>query len=533
MKVLRPFSFCCLCLALAAPRAFAQTTRDILQPLPEPQSSQAPEPASPQAQRAQPPQAPGSAALGGQASRFSSPSAMPPTFGVPPSPEQQELLKITAENQIADQKLKMRLQKLLDEKEELRAQYELFLQKQRNQLTELEGALGRANLENRLDEERRKADNSKLEAEYQKFSEQNKLSEERYKAETAKQNQELQRLGTENKLAVEKSKRDLDELSRSLEKLKLSNDVKNEEQRTLQIAADAEKRAMDLALKRIEFEERKLQFDKQVMDSRMAKLKSDLELRDKKEDWKKAANTDPVYLAKPFQDGRLVISDRRISLNGPIFTGVADYVTERIHYYNNISTEPVFIVIDRCPGGSVMEGYRIIKAMQASRAPVHVVVKSFAASMAAVITTMADHSYVYPNAIVLHHQMSTFNWGNMTQLKEQLDLAKEWERRLHVPVAQKMGISIEDFRKKMYEKNSDGDWQEFGDKAVGYKWAGSVVQEIDETGFIKNPDAEPKPAKQMFHLDEKTDEKGARYVTLPRLDPFDFYFIYNPDRYYR
>jgi len=32
---------------------------------------------------------------------------------------------------------------------------------------------------------------------------------------------------------------------------------------------------------------------------------------------------------------------------------------------------------------------------------------------------------------------------------------------------------------------------------------------------------------------EKTDEKGARYMSLPRLEPFDFYFIYNPDRYYR
>jgi ATP-dependent Clp protease protease subunit len=208
-------------------------------------------------------------------------------------------------------------------------------------------------------------------------------------------------------------------------------------------------------------------------------------------------------------------------------------VTERIHYYNNISTHPIFIVIDSCPGGSVMEGYRIVKAMQASRAPVYVVVKSFAASMAAVITTMADKSYVYPNAIILHHQMSTMNWGNMTQLKEQLDLAKEWERRLHVPVAEKMGISLDEFRKKMYEKNSNGDWQEFGDKAVDLKWATNVVHEIDETGFTKNPDVESNVPKPAFWLGEKTDEKGARFVSLPRLQPFDFYFIYNPDRYYR
>ena len=34
-------------------------------------------------------------------------------------------------------------------------------------------------------------------------------------------------------------------------------------------------------------------------------------------------------------------------------------------------------------------------------------------------------------------------------------------------------------------------------------------------------------------MEEKIDEKGQRYVSLPRLDPFDLYYIYNPDRYYR
>ena len=129
--------------------------------------------------------------------------------------------------------------------------------------------------------------------------------------------------------------------------------------------------------------------------------------------------------------------------------------------------------------------------------------------------------------------MSTMNWGNMTQLKEQLELAREWERRLHVPVAKKMGVTLDDFRKKMYEKNSDGDWEEFGDKAVAYHWATGVVDEIEETGFTKNPDDAQTQAKPAFTLDEKTDGKGQRYATLPRLQPFDFYYIYNPDRYYR
>ncbi|MBI5243848.1 MAG: ATP-dependent Clp protease proteolytic subunit [Elusimicrobia bacterium] len=555
MKTLKFAALCSLLAALLSPKASAQVRADWAQALQEAQSAEAAEPmpghadeapSSASAQLAKGPGAPSSAPKASPAPASQPPSSsglLTPNFqapsGLPPMPcpassaEQQELMKISAENQIADQKLKRKLQKLIEDKEELRAQYELIQQKQRNLAAELEGALNKAGMENRLEEERRKAENAKMEAEIQKLSTQNRLAEERAKAEIAKLNEDIQKAGAENKLSAELGKKALDELSRLLEKARIENDVKNEQLRELQIANDKEKRAIDMELKRIELEEKRLQFDKLVMDSRMSKLKSDLDLRDKKDEWKKEANTEPAYLDKPFKDGRLVISDRRISLNGPIWTGVADYVTERIHYFNNISsTQPIFIVIDRSPGGSVMEGYRIVKAMQASKAKVHVVVKSFAASMAAVIATMADQSYAYPNAIILHHQMSTFNWGNMTQLKEQLELAKEWERRLHVPVAQKMGVSIEEFRKKMYEKSSDGDWQEFGDKAVSYKWVGSVVHEIEETGFTKNPDVFEKRKGPSF-LDEKTDEKGQRFVTLPRLEPFDFYFIYNPDRYYR
>lgn len=404
-----------------------------------------------------------------------------------PSPEQAELTKLTTENQLSDQRLKKKLGQLNSEKEELKAQYELEMQRQKSKAAALEAELAAA--------------------------------------------------AAENKLAEEKNKKAMAELAMRLARIKAENDVKAEQQRLELITDSKEKNEIELAMKRMDLAERRLKFEKLELDNRLARLNSDLDLRGKKSEWKKESNTEPVYAEKPFQGRKLVVSDRRISLNGPIFTGVADYVTERIHYYNNISTQPIFIVIDMSPGGSVLEGYRILKAMQASKAPVHVVVKSYAASMAAIITTLADKSYVYPNAIMLHHQMSTFVWGNMTQLKEQLELAKEWERRLWIPLSQKMGVSPEVLRKKLYEKNSDGDWEEFGDKAVELKWAGAVVDEIEETGIVKDPNEKgpTRPANRIpgLELEEKTDEKGQRYVSLPRLEPFDFYFIYNPDRYYR
>src|SRR6185312_15684896 len=298
----------------------------------------------------------------------------------------------------------------------------------------------------------------------------------------------------------------------------------------------SDKLKMDVAVRDLDFQSRKLRMDTELADHKTVALKADLDLRAKKEDWKKEANHEPDYPLEPYKDGVLTVSDRRIALDGPIVDGVADAVTERIHYFNNKDEKlPIFLVIDRSPGGSVMEGYRIVKAMQASKAPVHVVVKSYAASMAAVITTLAPHSYVYPNAVILHHQILSFSFGNLTEQKEQLEVLKEWYKRLSEPVAKKVGMSLDAFTKEMYKHNSDGNWEEFGDEAVKLRWADHVVHEIRETGIVKQPGEQEKEAKpkMAFGLAEETDSHGARCVRLPRLQPYDAYWIDNSDGYYR
>ena len=264
------------------------------------------------------------------------------------------------------------------------------------------------------------------------------------------------------------------------------------------------------------------------------------------------------YPTKPLKDGVLTISDRRIPLNGGISRGSADYVTERIHYYNNLDEKaPIFIVIDSNPGGLVMEGFRIVTAMQNSKAPVHVVVKSFAASMAAVITTLAEESYAYPNAIILHHQMSSGMRGNLTQQKEQLEEGFEWAKRLADPVAEKMGVSYDEFTELMYKNNSDGDWAEFGDEAVKLKWVNHVVEEIRETALVtaprqrpvmpvfflegENPEqttaAQPFTQHELFNsppqYEVKIDGNGKTYYELEPPSPYDFYFLHDPEGRFR
>ena len=190
-----------------------------------------------------------------------------------------------------------------------------------------------------------------------------------------------------------------------------------------------------------------------------------------------------------------------------------------------------------------MAGYKILKSMQSSTAPVYVVVKSFAASMAAAIATLAERSFAYPNAIILHHQISAGIAGDLTLQRESIKTLEEWWQRLAAPIAAKMGITMEEFIKQMYAHTATGDWKEFADNAAKLKWVDVVIGRCVETAWIKDPGPEralapltasaaksagfPRPAN------EKVDSKGQQFVSLPRLNPVDCYYLYNPDSYYR
>jgi len=364
---------------------------------------------------------------------------------------------------------------------------------------------------------------------------------------------EMQEMDAEFQYKVAKYKKEIEEQRLNIEKMKLDNQIaeqlndqknnklKNELER-LKVEAEVGATEVKIIKADLEKELAKYQAEKTAAEAKLATENAKRQLDD-------VVFTEEEYPDEPFKNGVLYISDRRIELNGPIFYGAAKYVCDRIHFFNNQSHKPIFIVIDSSPGGSVLEGMQILQAMKNSEAKIHVVVKQEAASMAAVITTLADHSYVYPNAIVLHHQASTVTHGNTTEHKEQLERFREISSRVIGAVAEKVGLSEEQFIKQMYEARSTGDWDLFGDQAVQHGWAEHVVTEIRETN-IRN---RPKTSRTYVHLfaglheapaDESTDcyevrltelvdEKGERYVPLPRLSPLDAWFMYNPDGYYR
>lgn len=261
----------------------------------------------------------------------------------------------------------------------------------------------------------------------------------------------------------------------------------------------------------------------------IAKADSALALSRARESASRIASRNEITRPRdPVVDGTLRISDRRIPFNGPVNDQLSNFVCERIAFYNAQSpTDPIFIVIDSSPGGSVMSGYQILRAMRTSRAPVYVVVKTYAASMAAVVTTLAERSFCYPNTIVLHHQPSTIVQGNLTQINEQLKWTNIWCGRINQEVAAKLGITIEEFVKQMYAATVTGDWAIMGDEAVRRRWVSDLVERISEDSVETLVSVPAPPAIRILGATGEREQ-----IPLPVLQPGDIWLMHDPNSIY-
>jgi ATP-dependent Clp protease protease subunit len=336
------------------------------------------------------------------------------------------------------------------------------------------------------------------------------------------------------------------QLLENLEKLKLKNKIlktkfklkelskiNNNYNNNIHYESQLKKLENDAKLTKIKAEKKtnEMNIKKTEWELKTEKLEAEITILKIKRERANYIDKEALYLDEPLKkDNTLVISDRRISLNGPISSTMASEITHKINYFNNKNhTKPIFLVIDSSPGGSVMAGYLIVKAMESSKAPVYVVLKSFAASMAAIIVSTAEKSFAYSHATMLHHQPSIFQNGNnnLTEQKESYKHLEKWWKYLAKPVAKKMGISIEEFQKQMYVHSSKGDWSEFAMDAHKLKWVNHIVSHIEETGILDDTLEHEKSEK------EKENKNATAINYLPRLSPTDAYLIYNPDGYYK
>lgn len=422
-----------------------------------------------------------------------------------------EIDRLRTEGQLAEQKQAQALQQVMLEKGKLEAELALLNAKETSASAPDRSKIETLQRAQKLRDAQLGDELSGLSAEQIRMKQGLDVESTKLQVELSKSKLELERSSVAEAVLDMKTKTSVGALKRQIEQLSAEN------------ALAAEKRKSDQS---------KLIDEQLRATAAAATLGAQIQNRDLEDKWRDEVNTPVTYTIDPFKDGVLTVSDRRIDLNGAIVSGTADAVCDRIDYFNNQNRKlPIFIIINNSPGGSVMAGYRILKSIETSDAPVHVVVKSFAASMAATIATLAPHSYAYPNAIILHHQMSGGASGNMTNMEQEIATMQEWERRLAEPIAKKMGISVAQFKEKMYAAKKSGDWDEFADKALQLKWIDHLVNEIREEGVRTKPTGSGSSAWWMSML--KSDENGKSYIALPPLEPYDCYFMINPRGFYR
>ena len=384
----------------------------------------------------------------------------------------------------------------------------------------------------------------------------NSLLEKRLKNEDKEtQNLELKakKLSLNNSLTEQVLKKKNSELLTKLQQLKWENQLLSEEfslkelkakKERFQVQMEHEQKIEELEynarVKSIEYEKinANMEMQKTKWNHEITKLSSEVELFETSKKRQKIIRVKANYLDEPWsEDKKLTISDRRIEIDGVIRGETADEITNKINYFNNKdSKKPIFIVINDSPGGSAMAGYLILKAMKGSTAPIYVVLREYAASMAAIIVTLADKSFAYGHATILHHQPLSINFGNLTEQQEDFKRLEEWWTEFGGATAKKMGISLEEFKKEMYKHDSRGNWQELASNAVKLKWVDHIVETIVDTSVREEPKVEEQAIPKLLRLlnfQEVVNEKGEAHVYLPPLSPSDAYLLHNPNGYYQ
>ncbi len=399
-----------------------------------------------------------------------------------------------------------------------------------------------------------------LDASIDKITFENKMEKLRREIEELKLKEELKKLRLEAEFLEEKIKfqKKLMETKKQTEEAKLETEL-------IKVKLEKAQQKLQTVLS-------KKKHETEISSAETNHLKAKIEELKSKNDKNRFVDSKPKYLQNPLKEnGTLVISDRRIGLDGVISTVKANYIIEMINFYNlKDSKLPIFLVINVSPGGYLRSGIRIIKAIETSKAPIYVVVKEYAASMTAAIVTCAKRSYAFPYSQIIHHQPSSLFYGNTKEKSYQFRLAEERALRFLGMIVEKMNLrmsnsvkrrlggklTVTKFIDKLYEDGRTGDWIAFAGKsnikettifkgetklepllsAKELGWVTNIIHSVEETSVTEIPNQSNYTWKKFYtkYYDLEPgvsqivkSQDGKTKIKLPPAQFGDSYFIYN------
>lgn len=150
-----------------------------------------------------------------------------------------------------------------------------------------------------------------------------------------------------------------------------------------------------------------------------------------------------------------LFDNRIIRLNKTIDKEVAEEITEQLLKLDATKSKKDIIFYINSPGGTVADGIAIYDTMQMVKSDVVTVCLGRCASMAAVLLSGGTKGkrYITPNSEVMIHEVSSFNFGKVGELKIDYEHTNALNERIIKLLAENTGKSIEQVRQDIQLKD--------------------------------------------------------------------------------
>jgi len=151
-----------------------------------------------------------------------------------------------------------------------------------------------------------------------------------------------------------------------------------------------------------------------------------------------------------------------------------------------IDADLIKVNIINSPGGSVLHGLGIIDILNGLSAKKEVHILGMAASMAAVITTVAKTADIYmtPNSFFLIHRLRANTGGTIKKIESDIEFYKKNEKKLTDLLVKGTGKDVAEIEEFMDENNGEG---------IFY-----TAQETKANGFIGKVEGEEPESMAAF-----------------------------------
>jgi ATP-dependent Clp protease protease subunit len=162
-------------------------------------------------------------------------------------------------------------------------------------------------------------------------------------------------------------------------------------------------------------------------------------------------------------------SNQVINLTGEVGPNVDDIINQLNKLNKQSKFSEIYLLIDS-PGGSVLDGAKLVSAIEASKTPVITVCTAICASMAAIIHQYGVKRLMIDRSALMFHDAAGGLQGPLPQMRSRLNFFDRLTAKMDAFIAKRVGMELETFLTLLHSEiwldAEDSTKQHFNDEIV-------------------------------------------------------------------